>query len=745
MKKITFLLSAVLVFAMLCGVLGGCERQQNDTPNVSYVEPDMINTLPSGVIAQNGIYSLEWDGDRYCVLLRDIAQDIVWSATPYDFYSLPETEGLAKVRMESPFFLEYIDNSQIKESYGFVEACMNGKVASEAVENGLRVTYYCTDIQFAIPVEYRLFNGGLEVRLIVEDILEGPNPLYSVSVAPYMCAAKANTDSYLFVPSGSGALMSVDEGGRSMREFSGLVYGEDINKTKHNQITYEEPVYLPVYGVKYGAQALTAIIDEGASLAKIYAKAGDTDIGYANIQTTFYVRGSDIALVTAASGYKKSIVKYTDDLVDIPYTSVLFYPQMDDKANYAGMAETYREYLKEKYDITSNNTPNAHTITILGAAITQKNILGVKYDALAPLTTLEEATAIITDLQSASDAPLSVQLKGFGKNGTGMGIIAGGYEFASVLGGKAQLDSLLQLCNGKQLDLFMTYDVLFFSKNGKGVNKSASAVTTTSGVRAQLKYYLPTTFTAQKGTTYYALKHSLISGVADKTISNVKSNGIGGVALNTLGNKTYSDYESASTYAKNNFDKLAATQLSKAKENGLLLGLEDPNAYAAVLSDRILGSPTISSQNLGFERDVPFYQMVFKGLIPTAVSPINYGVEPRLTFLTAMETGCSLNFTVAQDTDGTYSSVGDQKILFSSYAALKEDMVAMFSESAAYLNSVSDATVTQHEQVAADVYRTVFSNGITAYINKSDTAYTSPLGTVQALGFLYGTEEGGEE
>lgn len=738
MSRLSKIISLVLVIVCISVSFCGCGDKKEIKKVKPYIEPDTVQTLDSGVVSENEKFILKWDNDRYAILLENKKNDYVWSSIPYDFLKLENTEGFGKVNMESPVIIEYIDTqySQIKEAFGFVESVLNGWVSSEEVDGGIRVTYYCTDIEISVPVEYRLCEDGIEVRLIIEDICEGKNPVYSVSVAPYMCSAKANTDSYLFIPSGSGALMSVDDGKRAAREFKGRVYGEDVAASKHEKISNEQQVNLPVFGVKNIDNAMLAVIETGADIASITAKAGDSEIGYANAYTTFYVRGSDENLITDVTGYKTSIVKYTADLVDMSYASIKYMP-VEGSADYSGMANLYREYIIEKYSIEKNKTESTPLhLKILGAGTTQKNILGVKYNSLVPISDYSETLKIIKEINNMGVNPV-VELQGYCESGVDSEKIAGGFSLASCLGTKKERTKLQDYCKKNNVTLLWDFDVISFTKSGNGVSKLKDSAKTANGVRAQINYYYPTVFVANsKIESKYIVERSLIAEVVEELIQELKEKNISAVSLNTLGNISYSDYSSSSGYAKAGYSEIVASELEKVTKD-LTLACESPNEYAAVNCDYIMGSPIVSSQNIGFDYDVPFYQMIFKGIIPISISPINYSSEPKDSLLTAIETGSSLCFSLSYDDSNDYYGLTADLVKFSSYTQWKDTIKDYVSDSKEFLSLVSDATVLKHSRIKEGVTKTEFSNGVIVIVNKTDERYSSEIGVVEGKNFVF--------
>ena len=104
--------------------------------------------------------------------------------------------------------------------------------------------------------------------------------ILSVSVLPFFCSAENPKENYLFVPSGSGALMMTDDSERNTRRYSEPVYGLDAAAMPMFQNTAQNAVRLPVYGARNGNDAMMAVITSGAETATIDAVAGDEQFGY---------------------------------------------------------------------------------------------------------------------------------------------------------------------------------------------------------------------------------------------------------------------------------------------------------------------------------------------------------------------------------------------------------------------------------------------------------------------------------
>ena len=252
MLKIRRLCLIYLSILLFSAILSSCTNGKKS--NVSgYGLPEKLNTLKTGVVAQNNRFTFLWDDAVKCILLYEKETGKVWSSTPYEYYSSGNvSEGIAKVNMFSPIIVTYIEASQMlkKTVTAYVGAIQNGQVTCRRISNGIKVVYYFDQEEITIPVEYILKEDGLEAKIVVNELQENKNKIYQISILPYLSAAKNNTDSYLFIPSGSGAIMYTDDINRKARTYSEMVYGNDAAVREMYGGSAKKDVRLPVSELK---------------------------------------------------------------------------------------------------------------------------------------------------------------------------------------------------------------------------------------------------------------------------------------------------------------------------------------------------------------------------------------------------------------------------------------------------------------------------------------------------------------
>lgn len=695
----------------------------------------------SGQIAENGKFRLFWDSDKNTVMLRSEKTGEILSSVPYEFLNSGVTSGIASVNLTSPLTVTYIDPETLaaKEVKGSVGAIKNGRVSSERIEDGIRVVYYFDELGFSIPVHFTLCDAGLKVSLKVNEIVETDYPIYQISLMPYMASAKNSDDSYLLVPSGSGALIKTYEREAAVK-YSEEVYGEDPVGVSYASTDSFEGVRLPVFGVKSGDKAMLAIIDEGAECAAVEATVGDAEIGWSSVFATFRIRGYDLTKIADHTGLYKYIKKFSDEHVLLDSASVIYSPIEDEEPNYVGMAKHYRAYLANQGFLkTEANAAPLLSLNIWGGAMTRKLILGFPYYSYTSYTDLSGAEKILTELNSLTGQTAVVNLRGFLGGGLTPDKAGGGFKLAGAAGSKKDLAALKEKCKELGNILFLDYDLIRFSRSGGGYKVISDTVKTANKVRSSQKYYNPATNTKNKSVSeYFLLSRKALDGISDKLVKGAQRYGVDGISLASLSSVAYSDYGNRETYCKNGMGAVASKIISAAGEKYAFLG-ENANLYAAVLSDYLTYTPYQSSGFDCFDTDVPFYQILFKGYIPIYGSAVNSADDPETAFLKSVECGAGLQFSVA----GKYSAE-DNYLPYSALASADfEDLksvIADYSEKASeYYSLVANSAIKRHN-VLGNLHTTTFENGITVYVNYGAEPQKTPLGTVEPDSFIYGKE-----
>lgn len=734
-NRIIRALSLALASASFAALLTGCGQSGEWTP--SAYQFSEASSLPDGVVVEKYGYQLLWRDSVKQIALHDVERNYTWDPMPEGSI----TDGYANPRLCSPFILDYIDHNtgsvtSIEAYSGSIE--LNG-VSCERQGDVLVVTYFFPDLEIAIPVEYGLSADGLVVSVDPTKIQENSNQVVSISLLPFLCSMPNQAeDSYLFFPSGSGALIYPKELSRSGVTVSQRVYGEDPMTDIRYKVSEEESVRLPVYGVKKGNSALCAIIRSGAEAASVNALVGPTGVRNSAVYASFELRGN-LSLRSKLFNQIKTTAYYSTSMMKTKI-EVVFHPLYGDEASYVGMADTYRQYLQAVYGMEKREGQEDTVLNVqmIGGAMVSKSFLGIPYKSLLPTTNLSQASAIIQDLQTLTDRSLAVELIGFGQTGIDIGKPAGGFTVSSRLGSAREWEQLLQTCRGEDIPLYLDLELVAFSKSGSGWSATFD---TAKGTNFQTVYqyaYDRVSRSQDEDNRYVLLSRSALAQAGQHLLDKTASLGNVGIGLGRLSSLAYSDYSQIEYYSRSGMAADVSGLISTVRDGGKSVLASGANDYAAACADRIMDAPMQSGQLDAFDVDIPFYAIVFRGYVPLAGTALNLSVDADELFLRSVESGCGLTYAVTAAYDPLLSNSNYPYFSRTVYEDLKDDMASNVERISAYLDDIRGAEITAHEVLDNGLRKTSFSNGTIVYTNFSDTQQQTEFGPVAPRDFVTG-------
>lgn len=744
MKKRIF--SIVLCLFLLFS-LTACGEGDFTPSQVAFDTKVSTSVLEEGeVIAQNSKFKMEYAADTGSVRLVDLATETKWDICPkstgevqYDVFGLPVGDH---VFIQSAIDVGYMDptvrgggNYNATSGDAVVDS---GRIVVIPIDNGVTIEYYFDGQKFMIPVDYVLKDDYLSISVDSTKIQEENLRVTYVSVAPFLNAVENDTeDSYLFLPSGSGALLDVDSYNEQGIKYSGFVYGDDYTMEDKYIPSERKSLRLPVYGYKTTDKGGFVIIDNGAETAQITAITGSTSYKFSTIYPTFQLRGYTYHKArTFKQTYYANV--YPENMIEGVF-SIRFYPLTSESADYNTMADIYRDYLVNEKGLTKTGDDKAMSVTLIGGTEITKSFLGIPYKTVYATTTVGQANNIVSELSENVDN-LSVKLKGFGSTGVDIGEIGGGFTVNSNIGSDKKLVSLSNTCNEKNVDLYFDYDLVRFNTSGSGFSHYSDSVMN-SGILKAEQYVTDKANRSNLETLAYRFLRPI--NFADAVTKSLEQNNkwnISGVSLETLTSYVYSDYSephaTVDYNARYGYTNTAIEALNLVKENGQKLMASDANDYAAIAADLVVDAPVTSDDGYAFYEDVPFYSMVFKGYIPMTSESINLAIEPQRMILGAVESGVGLNYTITNNWDNTLIDAYYPYFFGTKYSNIKEDIIATYNSLSDYYNSINGAKIVSNTIISSGVHCTVFDNGVTVYVNYNDAVAITPAGECAAEGYI---------
>lgn len=746
MKKFNRIISVLTVVVLLFSFCSCGKKEEKTTPKTPYDKLKAGMGVETGVVIENDNFVLSWDSERAAVMLTDKNTNAVWSTIPYDYYKTGKTSGRANIMMGSPLMLEYVNTknkSAVKTVNGYNGIIKNGKIGCQKTKNGLKVFYFFDKLEVVIPVDYELREKGISISINPKDIKEYDNLVYKISLAPFMCSSENSSEkenNYLVVPSGSGALMYTDvrTGEQELREYSENVYGNDPARYESEKLENTKKVLMPIFGAKNGETAICGIIENGAASASVDALVGDEKIGWSAVYPTFSIRGSNVSAVDFTGG--SSVVEtISEDITGYEKIGVGYYPLSGEKANYSGMAEVYKSFLKaDGFKKEEKKSDKAITLNILGGLQVKSLFLGVPYMKTVSATTYGEALDIIKTVENETNMPVDAVLNGFGSSGVDIGKLAGGYNFSSVFGNKKSRKSLIEYCKEKNIPLYFDFDIVRFNSSSNGFSATFDAAKSSNSFTAyQYHYSIALRDTDKARERYVLLSRSKLSSAAEKLFKLAEKSDLYGIGMSTLGNIAYSDYDNDEYFVRGGIEKDVAGIISSARKKGLTVAIGGANAYAAVNADKVFNSPVSSSKYNILDEDIPLYQMVFKGITDVSSEAVNTAANSRNTFLKSIEGGSGLSFVLTSHYDSGFAYSAHSALAVSKITDNIELIKALSNESREYYELIKNAEIVEHSIISDSLRQTKFDNGVTLWVNYSDKEVCMPEGTVGAESFMF--------
>lgn len=689
----------------------------------------------SAVVAQNETYSLRWDEGNKAVFLIDKQSGHSWGTIPFQL-TKSENINCSHVMTRAALVLGYIEPNAVVVSSvtSTVGAVRNGRVLAYETENGVRVEYHFDDLKICVPVSYTLLEDGIRVSCVPAEITESENKVYSVALSPMMASAENNAgDAWLFVPSGSGALIDVDTASGE-KLYGEEVYGTDPSHNIRVTRTNTESIRLPVFGAKQGNEALLCVISDGAETASIRSQSGNERVKFGSVYADFAIRGVETAEDTTG-GTAKNISVFSENKNSEECLSVSYFPLHGENADYVGMAKKYREYLSENGFQLEKKTQNPLFLNILGGVQLREFFLGIPYYATKALTTVKQAGEIIASAQDAANVTPIVKLIGFGTGGINAGKPAGGLKIGKAMGTASQLKNLGSTCKNKDIPLFIDFDLVYFSKSGNGISKYFDRAKAPNKQAVGLyPTHLALRNPNQSYPEYHLVAHDKLDDLAKKAANSAQKLGFSGISFNSLSNTAYSDYATSSGAVKGGTAKRYCEIAKKLHDEKLSVSSSMANAYAIQDSDYLFDVPLESSKFDTFSTDIPFYEMVFRGYVSMGCYAVNTSFDQQKSLLLAAEAGCGLTYSLIGNFEKDYLDSTQNLVGSMYYKDVLDTIGTQVKSIKALLDCTEGACIVSHK-IDGEMRIVEYDNGVKVLVNYSKQAQKTEYGNIPAENF----------
>lgn len=582
-------------------------------------------------------------------------------------------------------------------------------------------------ISFTIPLEYRLEADKLVVSIPTGQIKEsGGGKLASIQVLKFFGASGVSEKGYMLIPNGSGSLIHFNNNSKS-ENYSQYIYGTDPAAAGYLVLEDTQKARLPVYGIKREESAVFTMIKNGESFATISADVSGKINSYNYVFPTFTLRQTELLSMFGSTGGDADLPIVEDQLYDT--NIVIEYAFLDkENADYSGMANYYREELvKAKYLTKKEKTDSIpFYLDIVGGVQKKMFMAGIPYYKPYPMTTFEQARAIVNKLAEASVTNVRLNYMGW-FNGGVYHDMPEEINILSQLGSRKELEDLSQFVEDNGGKVYGDVAFQNISREAKGYSELFETSKYNSGIIVSLGRVNPATLRQTSSLGYPETEYNIISPKYlgeyvksfSKDIMNIEDIGVG---LKDLGDSLQSDKkrsapihrEEAKSLVKHAFDILAGTGKDILVKGG--------DAYALAYADDLTNVPTKHNNYFIVDKQVPFYEMVIHGYINYSGESINlYNYKDAdLAVLEMIEVGASPHFTFSYQPSSDIKYTGLNTFYSTNYEYWIEDAIQIYSRVNEALKLVTGNAMIRHEVLENQIVKTTYDNGVILYINPNN-------------------------
>lgn len=568
-------------------------------------------------------------------------------------------------------------------------------------------------------------------------------PLTGLRILPFMCAAGKDEEGFLFVPDGSGAKINFNNGKIASSTYSARVYGWDYAQAR-KEIVSDPIARFPVYGISYTDRnaSLLCLIEEGEAYATIEADISGKSHDFNYVSNDFLIVHNDLANISGRSLqdiyiYESKIPK--DEKLRIRVKSI-------DSANYVDMAKAYQQYLAGIYPelgqkVTKTDLPTA--VELVGSIIKTQHILGFPKDLPYALTTYDEMGDIMKDLHDAGWSGVNVVLNGWFNRGV-VHDWPDDIDLIRKLGSKKTFKGLVSDLEGYGYSVAGKADFQFVHHNKLFDSFVAKSDAARLLNREPVKIYPYSSIwygEVKEEDPFFLAKPSYTEKALSSFIKDADKLGLKNIAFNSIGNKLGADYHPRKGISRQANMNLQVKQISAlaSRENVFY----NSNMYVVPYADLLIDFP-IHAQGTSLEDEsIPFFPIALHGYVRYTGDSINISNDYITNLLNSAETGAGLYFIFMEATGDELQESDFTYFFGANYDSWKDSAKTLYNRYKADFGPLTTETITDHKQIAENVYMTEFSNGTKVYVNYRTLDYKANGLTIPAQDWVIETGKGG--
>ena len=706
-KLITALLTLFLAFA-LAGPAWAGETAEVST---AVVPPEYK------LAAQSSRFNLYVREDTLAIVVESRQNGSLLYSTvqnPDDFKDQAAWKGF----YQSGIVMEFIEDVKSTNTQAdFIN--MEAQVSMTYLDNG-----FSADVLFpAYGVGYTavvtLDERGLTVTVPQDKIINGETADHRYTVSTFTLypflgySVLGQDEGYMIIPDGQGALIELkDNEKRFSSPFDRPVYGTNIGieDTVNSRWSVDtEPVIMPVFGMVHTADQIgfLGVIEQGDNAARIRAYPnGANNLNFDWISAKYTYRMVYKQPTGPSSG---AVDMLTEDARHFDIVQHFLLTD-GEEANYAGLACAWRDYMEEKGFFAHADTGRLFDVEVDFLGIERENDVLGKTDVV--MTSFGQASEILESMKTDGVDRASVIYRGWQANGLTGGVPTS-YSPAGSLGGNGGLETLAKKCAGLGMDFSLEADFL-------SLNVETHPTMTYSAFKkiTSQTWSRPTFGPVYSTLNYLAPDRSAV--VAQDTLNAMRSARIPGISLTGI-TQLMADYYYQNHYQESG--KLAQfyRDIAAGAAEDFRTTLKSANAYLWPYASALNDLPVTGSDYAYVSQDVPLLAIALSGKMPAYLEYVNFQANAHKFFLRLVEQGTRPCFLLTMEDPIELQNTNSSDIYSARWDLYRVTLAMWYSQLKELHQSIDGASITAHD-IAGDITRVTWSNGVKVYLNYGETA-----------------------
>ncbi|MBP3936376.1 MAG: hypothetical protein IK954_02185 [Clostridia bacterium] len=741
LKAVAFLLVISLLVAVVpvTGESAPDAVDPYDRSDLTEVKAGESLTLQSDTLTME----VQPENGRFAV--TDNQTQMIYTSNPADYAEDPLAQGITLERMQAQMIITFLNDKNTVDKVDSFGGCVSkGGLRVYRGNNRIVMEYTFTEQKLTVPVILSLADRSLLVSVDYAGVREeGDHLLLNIDLLPYFGAARTGDKGYFLLPDGAGAYVSFNNERSAQGAYTMNVYGSDMTVVNQNKPNGYQSVLLPVYAsiFTHTTTSLTdtvgrdvkagylTVIRGGTAGAKITATVSGLESSY-NLSSVEFLYRSQVKASFLSRTWAEIVKIMTSPRTNTAEDPVLEYRFLaQEEACLKGSADLCGDLLfgGDK----SGSLSKELYLDIYAGVKKKQQFLGIGYQAVSSMTTLEQTDTILQELQTAGVSDLAVLLRGVDQDGAYYGRIDSRLTVDRKVGTEKELRALIE----KWGHVYPEVSLTEFSADGKGIYSFLHSVTGMDKKTVKrYDYRYSTGLRNYDRPTRYLLQPSKVEETVTKLLGRLEKQGINTLAPNSLGRDLYGDYtgetETMSSVLKR-FDRALS-----AIDGQTAVMLESPNAYAMPYAEHLLYLPSSDSGHFISDGSVPFLQLVLDGRKSYSAPAMNYTANLQEMLLFAIESNSAPAFSLMWEDYSLIARSDLSNLYASSYAAWKTLIGELYNEWQAVRSTTENSCIADYDYISADVRLVRFENGATIVLNYGTSPYMYQQKTVAAKSYM---------